>query len=325
MVRYGLRRTVTTILVVVMMICGSAACAPVPQNSVSADDVDNGPLKVTYIDVGKGDCIVMQTDTYVTMIDTGYENTVDRVSAYLDAEGISAIDDMIITHFDKDHYGGMMGLMERYPVKHIFLPDYESASSGYIDIMEALGIDKASIESRYEVHVDHPADTSVKGEPVVTFVYEDTGYSIDHMEGGSDAGSYDFIIYASQTEYDPNEKNDNDMSLITTLTFNKDSYVFFGDIEKDAVEAYLKRDYGRRHYDIMKLPHHGDWKKNYDDLISAAAPIEVIITDGEDRPAKDKLIEYLDESGISYYSTYRDGTIVIHSGGTGAYGITSAS
>lgn len=313
-----IKKAVWSALLAVVMLCQMTGCSIKPDSLLTGDDIDDGPLKVTYIDVGKGDCILIQAGTFVSMIDTGYENTVDRVSAYLDREGITAIDDMIITHFDKDHYGGMIGLMERYPVRHVFLPDYESESNGYADIMTALGIqDKDDIANKYEVHIDDPGDKAILEEPVVTFVYEDTGYSIDYYE----EKSFDYTIRASQTEYDTAKENDNDMSLIVTLRFSDDSYVFFGDIEKDATKEYLAREYGSRKFDIMKFPHHGDWKGNYDDLIETVSPIEVIVTDGEDRPMEDKTAEYLDKCGIGCYSTYRDGTITVHSKGIGVYGI----
>ena len=63
----------------------AAAGLKAPQGAVSANSKAN--LTITSIDVGKGDCILVETHDGTVMIDTGYENTSDRVLSWLTEHG----------------------------------------------------------------------------------------------------------------------------------------------------------------------------------------------------------------------------------------------
>jgi len=82
----------------------------VSQNKDATDEntkTVNGELKVHFIDVGQGDCILIKQGTKSMLIDAG--NSVDDYSIkhYLSKQGISKIDFLIATHPHDDHIGGM--------------------------------------------------------------------------------------------------------------------------------------------------------------------------------------------------------------------------
>ena len=99
-------------------------------------------FKITLIDVGKGDCILVQTgaeDAPVTvMIDTGYKETANIVLEYLRAHNIQKLDAMIISHFHKDHVGGAAAILKEIPVSRVYMPDYEGTKKVYDEMMEVL-------------------------------------------------------------------------------------------------------------------------------------------------------------------------------------------
>lgn len=74
--------------------------------------------QVTLLSVGQGDAIVLQApfNQEVIMIDTGKASAYRNVSAFLDAQGISRIDALIITHQDNDHSGNADRLIQDYHV-----------------------------------------------------------------------------------------------------------------------------------------------------------------------------------------------------------------
>ena len=61
------------------------------------------PLRVTFFDVGKGDCILVSRGGCSVMIDTGYAETADNVAAAMRQQGIDHLDALILTHYDRDH------------------------------------------------------------------------------------------------------------------------------------------------------------------------------------------------------------------------------
>ncbi len=76
-------------------------------NISAADESDL--FRITVIDVGKGDCILVETGGDVVMIDTGYKETSGEVLQYLADHNITGVDALIISHYHKDHVGGGAG------------------------------------------------------------------------------------------------------------------------------------------------------------------------------------------------------------------------
>lgn len=74
--------------------------------------------QVSFISVGQGDAILLQApfNQEVILIDTGKENAYDQLSLFLNAQGISRIDRLIITHSDNDHSGNWDQLLEDYDI-----------------------------------------------------------------------------------------------------------------------------------------------------------------------------------------------------------------
>lgn len=243
-------------------------------------------LTVSFIDVGKGDCILAECGGSTLMIDTGYAETTDRVLGYLSERGVEKLDALIITHYDKDHVGGAAGIASVFPTGKIYLPDYESGSDYYGALMGVIrekGIDTVTVGT----------DTSVS------------------------VGSAEFTIYASGIKYDSSGKegNDNDVSLVTSAKHGKDSYLFTGDIEKDGIKSFLKKFDGT--CGVLKMPHHGRKESNTDKLIEATEPKYAVITDSVKEPADKKVISLLD--GIEVYRSSVCGDIVMESKGDGKY------
>jgi competence protein ComEC len=77
-----------------------------------------GQLRVVAFDVGQGMALLIQTSHHVLLYDTGpayspENNAGGRVILpYLKAQGIGALDGMIVTHSDADHSGGALAVLQ---------------------------------------------------------------------------------------------------------------------------------------------------------------------------------------------------------------------
>ena len=82
--------------------------------------------RVSILDVGQGQCVVMKcTDRYY-MFDCGGSfdrDTADIATEYLQSKGIWMLDGLILSHYDRDQAGAAAMLMSRVPVKTLYLPD----------------------------------------------------------------------------------------------------------------------------------------------------------------------------------------------------------
>ena len=76
-----------------------------------------GSLKVTFLDVGQGDCICIQQGREVCYIIDGGSSSVSRVGQYrilpfLKEQGISTVDGIFVSHMDEDHINGILELLK---------------------------------------------------------------------------------------------------------------------------------------------------------------------------------------------------------------------
>lgn len=82
-------------------------------------------LRISVLDVGQGQCVVLQNEGRTFLVDCGGENqekTADTVAAELLCQGISRIDGIILTHFDADHCGAVENLLSRVHTDAIYVP-----------------------------------------------------------------------------------------------------------------------------------------------------------------------------------------------------------
>ena len=93
-------------------------------------------LEVTFLDIGQGDCIILQfPDGKNMMIDAGDRTsyTQEAIEEFTDAENITTFDYLLLTHEDADHCGRMAWVIENYEIKYIFRPNvlstHDNASS----------------------------------------------------------------------------------------------------------------------------------------------------------------------------------------------------
>ena len=81
----------------------------------------DGDITVTFLDVGQGLSVVINTGSHVLVYDTGARFS-DRMNSgsstlvpYLRQQGIKQLDLLIVSHGDNDHIGGAESLLAAYP------------------------------------------------------------------------------------------------------------------------------------------------------------------------------------------------------------------
>ena len=82
--------------------------------------------RITMLDVGQGQAILLQSQGKIFLVDCGGdsdEEAADAVAETLLSQGISRLDGVILTHYDRDHSGGLAYLLSRVDTDLLFLPD----------------------------------------------------------------------------------------------------------------------------------------------------------------------------------------------------------
>ena len=83
-------------------------------------------VRITMLDVGQGQSILLQSEGKTFLVDCGgddEEQTADIVAETLLSQGIRKLDGIILTHYDRDHSGGLQYLLTRIGTDCLFLPD----------------------------------------------------------------------------------------------------------------------------------------------------------------------------------------------------------
>ena len=211
------------------------------------------------------------------------EYTMEEVVKFLKEEGVTALDALIITHYDKDHMGGASLILEQFNVARVLVPDYEYTGNRpeYDSLVKSMNATSIQPEAVAEATEFSFGETTVLVEPPV---------------------DYDVDVIAEAVE-----DFDNTMSLFTTVTCGEKKFLFTGDADRRRINEWLQHT-SVGDVDFLKVPHHGLFNASMEALIEATKPEYAAITCSKKNPADDFTIELLVKHGVNVFQT-RDGRI----------------
>lgn len=222
-------------------------------------------LKGLIFNTGKSDAVLITYKDYTIIIDTAYDENSDEILSYLNKKNINTIDYMILTHFDKDHIGGADKIINSVNVKNVYMPDYESDSNEYKELKEVCEKNNISILS----------------------LREDKYINLDEL-----------IINISVPKNDFYE-DENDYSLITSVELGGKKMLFMGDACKIRCSEYAENI--NEKYIFIKLPHHGDYNKYIETIISKAGIKYSAVTLENEDDMETKLVNCLKKYSVRNY------------------------
>ncbi len=89
-------------------------------------------VRITMLDVGQGQSILLQSEGRTFLVDCGGDDdtdTADIIAETLLSQGISRLDGILLTHYDRDHSGALHNLLTRIDTDLLILPD---TRNGYL-------------------------------------------------------------------------------------------------------------------------------------------------------------------------------------------------
>ena len=245
-----------------------------------------GELRVDFYDMGKADAMLITTPQGMRiLIDAATNKEGKALAERFDRAGITRIDMMIITHYDKDHVGGADKVLESVAVRQVIMPVYDKESKQHTQFLEAL-------EAIPEI-TRHPME--IQSDMVMQ----------------SDDGVKLSITAAHRDSYGADEEND--FSLAVRLTYGETKFLFAGDAE--APRQLEMMEEGDIACDVLKVPYHGRLVSASERFLTQACPKIAYITDSEEEPASETLIEILKSLGSQVYTSREDGSVSVISDG----------
>ena len=235
-------RKIKYAVVTILMIAVAGACIFswfVPPASwkyyVSLPDVSKrreGELRIHFLDVGQGDCTLLEfPDGQTMLIDggDGQERNTAAVLRYLNALKIKRPDFLLLTHSDSDHCGGLAKILKMKGAGTVYLPAINNyyINDEYAAFREVILTEKYhSVDSRRYLQI---VSNSAAYPYTLTFLWP--------YRAGNPGSPYDKVNGGEYTEDDLN-----DCSAVVWLDYFGTSALFCGDATF-RVEKILMQDY----------------------------------------------------------------------------------
>lgn len=264
----------------------------------------DGALRVDFLDVGQGDSALLTApDGTTILIDGGgqpnlsWTNNEDGepaferdtrsigervVSEYLWSRGLDRVDYLIATHADADHIDGLNDIARNFKVRGAIVARAPANDSEFTKFAHTL---------------------STAGVPI-------------QMVGAGDVikvgGALIDVVWPRPVQSARSLSRNND-SLVLRVRFGEKSFLFTGDIEKEAEAALVKTKIGLN-ADVLKVPHHGSKTSSTEQFVAAARPALAIISVGRHsifgHPHKE-VVERWKASGAQVMTAGEKGTISV--------------
>lgn len=194
---------------------------------LSLINIPSNDLQIIAFDVQNADCFLIKTPrNKYFIIDTGragYKGSKAQANSiiikYLKDRGIKNIEGMIITHFDNDHSGGAVDIMQNLNVKQVYINSFEDKSMTSTNIYKTLK----------ELKIPSQIPNNNKS------IYSENSLNMQ--------------TYLAEAE------EDNEKSIITLLSYKDFDMLFTGDAGTDAFNQ-LKKDIPHN-IEVLKVGHHG--------------------------------------------------------------------
>lgn len=261
---------------------------------------DGGKLEITFLDVGQGDCIHIQSaDGRHYLVDGGSSSVQGvgayRILPYLKYRGADRLEAVFVTHPDADHCNGILELIEEgekegVTVRKLYLPGVgkEAVNDGYERLLDAAG------EAQIPVGFVSRGNVFEEGELRLFCLHPQKGYE----------------------NPEPNQ-----YSTVLFLKYGGFSALLTGDVEKEGERELLRslEKAGIEKITVLKAAHHGSAGSTPEQLLTLLSPAYTVISCGRDNryghPHKE-LLERLEKQGTQIRITERSGAVTFRTDGS---------
>ena len=244
--------------------------------------LDSNNLTIQFIDVGQGDCILINQNEDYMLIDAGNNEDGELLVNYFKDLGIKKFNYVIGTHAHEDHIGGLDNIINNFDIGKFYMPDVITTTKTFEDVLDAL------------LEKNKAFDTPSIGKE---FKLQDLDFK---------------VLYVG------NDKTDlNNTSIVLKMTYKDTTYLFMGDAT-EKVEKILIDDGVDLKSDVLKVGHHGSQYSTTSNFLKKVSPSYAVIQVGKDNTydhPKQITLDKLQKLNVMTYRNDIDGTIILTSDG----------
>lgn len=299
--------------------------------------------RVTFLDVGQGDGIVVETGQGAYLFDCGStsrKNIGEYVlKPYLKSRGTRSLRGVFVSHPDEDHMNGVIELLENgadwgIVVEQLFLPAIAEGkrTESFATLLAAAEVAEVPVsyikcgdeirDSQLRLLCLHPeenttlADANAYSECFYVEVFAkkmkqeaiDDRKANDASGGSAIEGSGENGSFAGNSERKDFRVNDGKINILLT-----------GDVEGEGERQLmqeLQEQRGQRAFrvDILKVAHHGSGYSTGTEFLAAASPATAIISCGRNNSyghPHAETLQRLEDARVPWYGTMDYGALTV--------------
>lgn len=246
--------------------------------------IDEGTLAVRFVDVGQGDCEIIQIpDGRNIIIDGGPNSSAQSLISEINEYGIKRFDYVIATHPHEDHIGGLDEVIKNFEIGEVYMPKISANTSSFTNLV-------SEIKSKN-------VKTNVAKAGVV--IIDEDNITAEFLAPNSD-----------------NYEDTNNYSAVLKFTYNGISFLFTGDAEKESEFEMLENNANLSSC-VLKVGHHGSTTSTTNQFLRAVYPKIAVIEVGDDNSYGHPHEETIGKlNGIRVYRTDINGTVTVSCNGS---------
>jgi competence protein ComEC len=273
--------------IVIGMICGTALLVSF------LTTLPDGKLHITFCDVGQGDATYIRfPDGRNMLVDGGPDNKVVSCLGENMPFWDRTIDMVVLTHPEKDHFGGLTEVVKRYKINYFLFGGSQNSEKEYQTLLKEITVH--NIQTK-EIH---SGNTIQEGATSFSFVWPNPAY-----------------VYKGQTDVLGATSGYNDQSLVFILRYGTFSAFFAGDAGDSVEREYVQIP---SRVAVLKVPHHGSATGMTDEFITQLAPKLAVISVGKKNRyhhPSEKALQLLSSVHAKIIRTDTNGTVTVVSNG----------
>ena len=309
-------------------------------------------LQVTFLNVGQGDCIFLQTENGASYLTDGGSSSVSKVGKYrmipfLKYQGASQIKAVFVSHADSDHCNGIAELLEQAElegirVENLVLTDLadECRSEGYEELVELAG------QNGITVQFLHEGQQLQDGELLFQCLHPSKGYRAEDLNETSMVllvtyREFSMLLtgdvqgageeHLTQELQDWKEPGVTQMQDVIRISGEEESMeeesIEEESIEDERIEEQIEEkrpqnkmgvNHAETELTVLKVAHHGSKNSTSEEFLKAANPRLAIISCGEGNHyghPHEETLERLEKADVPWFCTKDYGAITVTVGG----------
>lgn len=259
-------------------------------------------MVVTFIDVGQGNCILVETPSGIALLydaggtpewmESSWDPGIKVVVPYLKANRVTKVEYAVMSHAHDDHIAGFRAVMDNIEIGEFIDPGYPHPGIIYGDLLEII----KTKNIKYKIMRAGDGNKIELGPDITCEIFSPPA---------------DFYYRGTNSDV-------NNSSLLLKITYKNVSFLFPGDLEKQG-ELYCAKKYGNRlTANILQAGHHGSFTSSTKPFLQKVLPEVAIIPVGKNNRyghPRPEALNNLENVGAEIYRTDYDGNVIIYTDG----------